>query len=173
MYQPKTLYDVIKQVESAYDLVSQYTPVEKQAGLRRVFEDDIWRNNRVLKDVVAGRTTFSKEAKRYEEIKNKEIERFSDLGACFGNPPPSIVGNPLYGGVEGAVAGAVLSAITLDKKTTRREIIKRSGIAALLLGACGVFTGWGERGMYKRWLLNDLEQEAKYLDQVYTSTAIR
>lgn len=76
MHQPKTLYDVIKQVESAYDLVSKYTAVDKQAGLRRVFEDDIWRNNRVLKDVVAGRTTFSKEAKRYEEIKNMKLQDF-------------------------------------------------------------------------------------------------
>lgn len=83
-----------------------------------------------------------------------------------------IAGNPLYGGAEGAAAGALYSRLIINGKTTRREAVKILALSVVGLGIAGIITGWDEREIYKGWL-TELEQNAKYLDRIYTSTQIR
>ena len=178
---PKTLYEVVKQVESSYDLISQYTAVDKKDGLKRVFEE--WKGNPIVRAVLEGRTTFADEyRKTFGEYGFKKLllpfslpqgfkERVADLETCIGysgldNSVDTQLTNPLGLGALFSAAVAIPSALILAKspqKISRRRFIIEGAIIGAMSG--GIIGGLAS---YKtKSILDDRYRAATYLDEIY------
>ena len=180
MQKTKTLYKVVKQVESSYDVVSQYTAVDKKDGLKRVFEE--WKHNSVVKAVMEGNTNFSGEYQKiFGGYKIKELvmpnrlrgnnpEVFRTIEACLGESGfdyvrPNIV-NSSVGGL-GFAAFLSLLASRVNKEMSKREFLGYSALLTSLSGLGGVGVSALDANELQK-NLKKLEQNASYLDRMYS-----
>lgn len=166
----KTLYEIVKQVEDAYDLVSHYTSVDKKTGLKSVF--DKWENNSVVRAVKEGKTSFSKESDYFkgfspkglpEELR-KNDQRASDLEECFGTY--YAVRDPVDTFGKGAIGGALIGSLTFITMT-RREALRLFMLSVAGMGAVGGLIGLMDREFYHNWL-KEIGKRAEYLDRAYS-----
>ena len=180
MHKTKTLYGVVKQVESSYDVVSQYTAVDKKDGLKRVFEE--WKQNNVVKAVMGGENTFGGEYQKIfggykikelimpNRLRGNDPEVFRTLEACLGESGlgyvrPNIV-NSSVGGL-GFAAFLSLLASKANKKMSRREFLGYSALLTSLGGLIGVGVSAIDANELQK-NLKKLEQNASYLDRMYS-----
>ena len=176
----KTLYEVVKQVESSYDIISQHTAVDKKDGLKRVFEE--WKQNNVVKEVTDGKTTFGGEYQKIfggynlkelimpNRLRERNPEDFRTLEACLGKSGfdyvrPNIV-NSSVGGL-GFAAFLSLLASKVNKKMSRRQFLEYSALLTSLGGLTGVGVSEIDATELKK-NLKKLEQNASYLDRMYS-----
>ena len=157
----KSLYDVVGQVNAAYDLVSEHTSVDRNPALKKVYAQHS--SNPVIKSLMDGEAGVEYQLLRYAAGHLENKRHMEEILGTLPNVSLDYIAATGMGGVTGVLTNILWSGTDLS----RRDMIRLGLVTAL-----GAGLGIGVDSIKKEWNLNHMEQffkRAQLLDKTYRS----